>query len=196
MSESTAEQLRRRLILDYEALKTHLARYLGSADRASDALQDTWLRLERAAPREPVSRPFAYLLRIAYNIDLKRRQGRAAQTVTLDDARAALNLVDDAPGPERAVEARSDLAALERALAELTPRRREILIASRADGVPLREIAARLGISQRLVEMELRLALIHCGRSLGRKIIRRFGPRLAEGSDNQDVERLTEGEQG
>jgi RNA polymerase sigma-70 factor, ECF subfamily len=185
MSEATRELLRRFLMLDYEALKIQLARYLGSTDHASEALQDTWLRLDQASLRGPVERPYPYLLRIAYNLALKRRQ-RERETVTLDDARAALHLVDDAPHPARVAEARSELAALERALAELPPRQREILIASRAEGVPLREIAARLDVSQRLVEMELKSALLHCGRRLGRKIVQRFGPRAAEGSDSQE----------
>ena len=121
---------------------------------------------------------------MAYNIALKRRQGERG-TATLEEARAALKLVDEAPDPERVAEGRSEVAALERALAELPPRRREILIASRADGTPLREIAISLGVSQRLVEMELKLALIHCGRHLDRKIVQRFGPRPVKGSDNQ-----------
>lgn len=193
MSEFSRETLRRRLVLDYAALKTQLARYLGSAEHASDALQDTWLRLERAMPRQPVERPFVYLLRMAYNSALKQRQ-RERTTATLEEARAALNLIDESPDPERVAEARSELGALERALAELPPRRREILIASRADGTPLREIAARLGVSQRLVEMELKLALIHCGRHLDRKIVQRFGPRPAQGSDNKEMDVPTKGE--
>jgi RNA polymerase sigma-70 factor, ECF subfamily len=184
MSNSTRERLRRLFLLDYEALKTHLTRYLGSADRASDALQDTWLRLERVAAIGPVNRPYPYLLRIAYNIGLKRREGER-RTVALAEARAALDLVDDAPDPARIAEGRSEVAALEQALAELTPRRREILLASRVDGIPLREIAVRQDISQRLVEMELKLALIHCGRRLGRRITQRFGPRASRGSEKQ-----------
>ncbi len=38
--------------------------------------------------------------------------------MTLDDARAALNLVDDAPDPERTAEARSELKVLDEALAD------------------------------------------------------------------------------
>jgi RNA polymerase sigma-70 factor (ECF subfamily) len=177
------EILRQRLLIDYDELKAQLARRLGSTDRAEDALQDAWLRLDGASSAGTISRPFAYLLRVAYNIGLKRRS-RERATMTLDDARTALNLVDGSPGPEDVVEARSELAVLDRALAELTPRRREILLASRADGTPLREIASRLGISQRLVEMELKMALIHCGRRLDRKIIQRFGPRPFQGSDD------------
>ncbi|GGF32212.1 ECF sigma factor VreI [Aliidongia dinghuensis] len=179
------EILRQRLLLDYDELKTQLARRLGSAHHAEDALQDAWLRLDGTSSIGTISRPFPYLLRIAYNLGLKRRL-RDREAKTLDDARAALNLVDETPGPAEIVEARSEFAAFERALAELTPRRREILLASRADGTPLRAIADRLGISQRLVEMELKMALIHCGRRLDRKIIQRFGPRRFRGSDEQE----------
>jgi RNA polymerase sigma-70 factor (ECF subfamily) len=113
---------------------------------------------------------------------------RQPQTMTIEDARAALDLVDDTPGPADILEGRSELRALEQALGELSTRRREILLASRADGVPLRDIAKRQGISQRMVEMELKQALIHCGRRLGRKIIQRFGPGAVQGSDNQKDE--------
>lgn len=188
MSESNRELLRRLLVVEYRALKTQLARYLGSADHADDALQDTWVRLEHASPRGPIRRPYPYLLRIAYNIALKRRLGERT-TMTLDDARAALDLADDAPGPARIAEARSELAALEGVMAELPERQREILIASRTEGVPLREIAARLGVSQRLVEMELKLALMHCGRRLGRTIVQRFGPGAMAGSQSQRKDR-------
>jgi RNA polymerase sigma-70 factor (ECF subfamily) len=177
------EILRQRLLLDYDELKTQLTRRLGSTDHAEDALQDAWLRLDGASSVGTVNRPFPYLLRIAHNLGLKRR-ARERDTMTLDDARLALSLVDETPGPAEIAEARSELTALDKALAELTPRRREILLASRADGEPLREIADRLGVSQRLVEMELKMALIHCGRCLDRKITQRFGPRPFQGSDD------------
>ena len=60
------------------------------------------------------------------------------------------------------------IEALEKAIAELTPRRRVILLAARLQGMPQREIASRLGVSLRLVEKELRLAQEHCARKLGK----------------------------
>jgi RNA polymerase sigma-70 factor, ECF subfamily len=180
VSDSGRDLLRRLLLLNYDDLKAQLARRLGSVELAGEALQDTWLQLEGVAPIGPIHRPQPYLLRIAYHIALNRRRSERS-SVTLDDARAALDLVDDAPGPERAVEARSEILALEEALAEMPPRRRAILLASRAEGVPLSEIAARFGISQRMTEIELKSALIHCGQRLGRKIVQRFGPRRPEG---------------
>jgi RNA polymerase sigma-70 factor, ECF subfamily len=184
MSDSTHDLLRQLLLSSYDELKVQLARRLGSVERASDALQDTWLRLEGTAQVGTVQRLHPYLVRIAYNIALKRRQAER-ETVTLEDARAALNLVDETPDPERVVEAKSEAAALERALTELSPRRREILLASRIEGISLKEIAVQHGISQRMVEIELKFALIHCGRRLGRKIVQRFGPRSPAGSYNK-----------
>lgn len=185
MSDSSRDVLRLRLLVDYDEIKARLARRLGSADQASDALHDTWIRLEQASQIGAVERPRPYLLRIAYHLSLKRR-ARERETVTLDDAREALNLVDEAPDPERIAKARSELRALDEALAELSPRRRDILLASRVEGVPLHQIAARYGLSQRMIEKELKLALIHCGRRLGRNIVQRFGPGIAKGSPKKN----------
>lgn len=184
MTESSRDLLRQLLLLRYGELRNRLAHSLGSVDRANDALQETWLRLEATAQIGVVHRPQPYLLRIAHNIAVKRRLAER-ETTTLDDARAALSLVDDAPDPERAVAGKSESMALERALAELSPRRRDILLASRVEGVSLSEIAARYGLSQRMVEMELKVALVHCGRRMGRKIVQRFGPRSPEGSQDK-----------
>jgi RNA polymerase sigma-70 factor, ECF subfamily len=184
MSDAGRRLLRAVLLLEYDGLKARLTRRLGSADRAADALQDAWLRLEHAEPSGPVDRPYPYLLRIAYNIALKSRS-RERDIVTLDDARARLGLVEDAPDPERIVLAQSEMALVQQALAELTPRRREILLASRVDGVALRELAVRFNISQRMVEMELKSALVHCGRRLGRKIVQRFGPHRDRGINQE-----------
>jgi DNA-directed RNA polymerase specialized sigma24 family protein len=71
---------------------------------------------------------------------------------------------------------------LVQALADLTPRRRDILLASRLENIPLHVIAARLDVSQRLVEIELKHALAHCALRLDREVIQRFGPRLSKGS--------------
>lgn len=181
MSAPDSAALRQLLLGGYGELKTRLTRRLGSAELAADVLQDTWLRLECATPSEPIRRPKSYLFRIAYNIALKRR-GAERETVTLDDAEAALGLVDEAPGPASIVENRSELALLREALAELTRRQREILFAARLDNVPLSELARRHGLSQRWVERELRHAVLHCARRLDRKVVQRFGPKPREGS--------------
>jgi RNA polymerase sigma-70 factor, ECF subfamily len=187
MSDSGSDALRQVFLVGYNDLKNRLMQRLGSAELASDALQDTWLRLERLTPIEPIQQPKPYLLRIAYNIALKRLRGER-ELVTLDDAEAAIGLASDAPSAAQIAEGRSDLERLRQAVAELAPRRREILFASRLDGIPLKVLAERYGISQRFVERELRRAVLHCAERLDRKVVQRFGPRPLEASDKETSE--------
>ncbi len=178
MTEAGARLLRQTFLVGYGDLKTRLTQRLGSAELASEALQDTWLRLDDVKLTAPVAQPRPYLLRVAYHLALKRLR-RQRRTVSLDDATAALDLVDDGPSAEHVVASRAELQDLQRAVQELPARRREILLASRLDNVPLRVLAERFGIPQRLVERELRRAVLHCAARLDRKVVQRFGPRAA-----------------
>jgi RNA polymerase sigma-70 factor (ECF subfamily) len=181
MTVSRQHSLREIFLLNYDDLKVRLTQRLGSSELAADALQDTWLRLENVESAGPVHRPRPYILQIAYNIALKRLR-RERHIATLDDARAALSLVDEAPDAAQVAEARSELLQLRQAVEELTPRRREILFASRLSGTPLHVLAERHGISQRMVERELKQAVLHCAKRLGRRIVQRFGPGALEAS--------------
>lgn len=188
MVDAIRDRLRRHFLLSYDELKRRLTRRLGSSELAGDALQDAWLRLDKMSPADPIDRPYPYILRTAYNLGLRYRQ-RTNRIPTVDDARSALGLVDEAPDPARVWEGRAELEMLKQAMKELTPRRQHILLASRLDGIPLHEIAAHHGISRRMAERELKDALNHCAARLGRKIVRRFGPRPRQVSDKE-----TEGE--
>jgi RNA polymerase sigma factor (sigma-70 family) len=175
MSESGRDLLHRFFMASYDQLRARLVRRLGSVELADDALQETWLRIEGSAP-DGVRSPMLYLLKTAFHVAL--RQIRAEKRfVTLSDAQIAIGLADDVSNPEQSAMARSELEMLARALGDLTPRRRQILLWSRLDGVPLREIAERLDVSQRLVEIELKHALAHCAERLNRNLIQRFGPK-------------------
>jgi RNA polymerase sigma-70 factor (ECF subfamily) len=181
MTETTWTILRQLLADRYDDFRRRLTRRLGSEELAHETLHETWVHLHGKEAIGTIEAPSNYLLRMAFNIatDRRRREIRLARRFEI---RAVLETADEAPGPEREAEARREIAALERALEELTPRRRMILLASRLEGLHLREIAERLGISQRLVEIELKNAVDHCAERLDRKVTRRFGPRPRETS--------------
>jgi RNA polymerase sigma factor (sigma-70 family) len=168
--------LRQLLAEKYDDLRSRLTRRLGSEELASEVLHETWLRLDQGIDAKSIRSPGAYLFRSALNIAIDR--GRAERRrVQPSKIEAMLYIADDAPGPAQQAEARLELEQLERALEELTPRRRTILLAARLEGLPLWQIAERLDISQRLVEIELKHALEHCAQRLNRNVTRRFGPR-------------------
>ena len=173
--------LRQTLVLAYSELRRWLIGRLGSAELAEDVLHETYLRLDRADPAQPVRNPKLYLMRMALNLAWRRLKTESRH-VSLTEATEALGVADDLPDPARAAEAHFEVKALGDALNSLTPRRREILLASRVEGIPLRLIAKKIGVSQRTVEIELKHALAHCALHLGREVVQRFGPKARKES--------------
>ncbi|MCK9917168.1 RNA polymerase sigma factor [Microbacteriaceae bacterium K1510] len=160
MTETTRSALINVLVTSYDDFKRLLTHRLGSAELAGEALQDTFLRLESATAMGPVRKPRAYLLRTAFNLALNRVVAEKRR-VTLAEVDAMLEIADDAPDPARIVEARSDVVVIQRALRELSPRRREIVIAACLDDVSLKVLAKRFGVSLRTIQIELKQTLIH-----------------------------------
>ncbi|MCA1454172.1 sigma-70 family RNA polymerase sigma factor [Bradyrhizobium sp. BRP22] len=183
--------MRRAFLLGYDDLKLRLTKRLGSIELAGDSLQEAWISLERAAPIGPVLRPQSYIFRIAYNIALKRLR-RERDVVTLDQAIEELDLVDEAPGPAEVTEGRAEWALLAQAAKELTPRRLDILFAVRLEGLSIRDVATKHDISERLVALELKQAVLHCAERLKRNVVSRFSSGPSEGSHREGAQRTDE----
>jgi RNA polymerase sigma factor (sigma-70 family) len=181
MSNVVARTLRDFLVADYSAMDRRLALRLGSADLASDVMQETYLRVEALNEIESIRSPKDYLFRIALNIANDRHRA-ANRRLTSEEVDSLLDLPDDRPDPEREIEARSEMNLLKRAIAELPERRRKVLMLSRIEGLPNREIAARLRVTVRTVEMDLKQAIEHCAERLKRPVPVKFGFRRPETS--------------
>jgi RNA polymerase sigma factor (sigma-70 family) len=179
MSETSWEALRERFIVKYESFRARLRRRLGSDDMAQESLQETWLQLAKSDGTRSVLQPDSYLFGIALNMaaGLRRAEIRYASRLEIE---AATEIADEAAGPDKIVEAQFDLQALERAIGELPPRRRVILLAVRLQDVPIQTLADTLGLSRRMVEIELKRAIEYCAGRLDRPVTRRFGPKPAE----------------
>jgi RNA polymerase sigma-70 factor (ECF subfamily) len=170
-------RLRGQLIENYDGLIRKLTRRLGSSDFAHEALHETFLRLDRVTDSEPVRSPADYLFRTAINI-AKDRQKAENYRVSAAEIDELLDICDDGPDPCKVAEARSEIEAFKRALAELPQRPREVLCSISIEGQPPHEVAARLQVSVRTVESDLKLALGHCADALNRTLgLRLGGPR-------------------
>jgi RNA polymerase sigma factor (sigma-70 family) len=169
--------LRDFFVAGYHDLRRRLTRRLGSADLANDVLQETWLRLDsRTGDAAAISRPQDYILRVALNIasDQKRSERRR---LTYSEVEALYHFVETAVDLEQDLEARSELKALGRAFNELSARQRAILVGVRVHGTAHAELAKQFGISERMVDKDLRRALEHCADRLDRTVFTRFGSR-------------------
>jgi RNA polymerase sigma factor (sigma-70 family) len=189
MSSGNITILRDLLLADYNDFDRRLTRRLGSADLASDVLHETYLRVESIGETGAVNRPKAYLFRIALNIANDRRRVENRR-LTVDEVDALLDIPDDRPDAARVIEDRSELSLLKRAIAELPERRRNVLILSRIEGLPNREIAARLGLTVRTIETDLKQAVEHCADKMKRTSPDKFGfHRSGSSYHKRDVDR-------
>jgi RNA polymerase sigma-70 factor (ECF subfamily) len=171
MSDTTIKALRNLLLADYGNLDRRLTRRLGCADFASDVLQETFLRLEGMSEIGPVRSPKAYLFRIAVNIANDRRRSESRR-LTVDEIDSLLDIPDDRPDAARVIEDRSEINLLRQAIAELPERRRQVLLLSRVEDLPHREIAQRLGVTVRTIETDLKQAVEHCALRLKRRSLK------------------------
>jgi RNA polymerase sigma-70 factor (ECF subfamily) len=167
-------RLRGQLVENYDGLIRKLTRRLGSSDFAHEALHETFLRLDRVTDPEPVRSPSDYIFRTAINIAKDRLKAQNYR-ISASEIDALLDVCDDGPDPARVAEARSEIEAFKRALAELPPRPREVLCSIALDEQRPHEVATRLKVTVRTVESDLKLALGHCADTLNQKLRRRLG---------------------
>ncbi|WP_150293909.1 RNA polymerase sigma factor [Sphingobium estronivorans] len=131
-------------------------------DDAADIVQDAYVRLTAAAEQTEVRNPGAFLHVTAINLIRDRGRASGIQRLAAENDAAPDDIACTAPDVERAIIGRQDLAVLERALAELPPKRRAALVLYRFDNMSHAAIAQQLGISISMVEKHVRLALDHC----------------------------------
>lgn len=185
MTEAGWAELQRRLLMRYAHLKKRLTRHLGSADLAGEALQDTWLRLERGGELAAVRNPDTYLYSMAINIAFNRRRAESRR-LTTSEVDVLLDVADDAPDPARVIETRAELELLVTIIGELPLRQQAILLAARLEGVPRRDIAARFGVSERFVQRELQEAHDYCATRFEKTMSSRFRSRPHEVSTGRE----------
>jgi RNA polymerase sigma factor (sigma-70 family) len=146
-------------ILPWEPeVRRWLSRYSRTlqSDDIDDLIQEAYARLwssDFSHIRD--GRKFLYtIVRNALHDQLRRARivqfECVAEIDTLD--------IGEAPGPERQVSARQQFEQLLQVLKQLTPQRRRVYQLRKFEDLPLREIAQRLGVTEKTVENLLGLA--------------------------------------
>lgn len=155
------EQERRRRIVRWVAesvmpheakVRAWLARARMSQEDVDDVIQEAYCRLAALDGFEAIDRPDAYFFSIARN--LLASQMRRARIVQIEAVAEleALAPFDEMPSPERHAAARIELARVRALVAALPERCRQIFEMRKLEGLPQREIAARLGVTESIIE--------------------------------------------
>jgi RNA polymerase sigma factor (sigma-70 family) len=120
-----------------------------------DLCQDVYVRVYEAALERRPERPKAFVLATARNLLINRvRRDQIVRIEAVADLEA-VNIALDEPSPERAVIARDMLRRLQSALDRLPARCRQAVVMKKVEGLPAREIASRMGISENTVNRHL-----------------------------------------
>jgi len=143
-------------------LRRFFMRRFRNAAEASDATQETFLRMLDAPPKTIIENPQAYLFQIAKSVARVTSSRLAADADLFLPAIMGENQAADAPDQERIVSGRQSLILLAKAIENLPSRCQEVFILSRLHGMSNGEIAARLGVSRNMVEKHIIKALLHC----------------------------------
>jgi RNA polymerase sigma-70 factor (ECF subfamily) len=131
-----------------------LRRRLDDPAAVDDVIQEAYCRLADLKGVGHIASGRAYFIMTVRNIVAD--QIRRARIVRFDSAAEmdSLNLIDEEPSPERIVGARRELRRVQSLIARLPDKCRRIFILRRIEGVPQREIARRLSISENTVESQ------------------------------------------
>lgn len=141
-----------------EALVRFLMTRVDSEQEARDVAQEAYVRMLQLHSPGVVSFLSGYLFKTASNIAIDRMRSRTLQrrVASRDDSQDR----HDAP-PEQHLEAREQLELIDRFVEELPPKCQQAFLLHRIDNVSPPEIAARLGVTKRMVHHYLVRALAH-----------------------------------
>lgn len=156
-------------------LKAYLRNSFPAVRDVEDVVQESYLRLWRSRAVQPIHSAKAFLFKVARHValNLVDRQ-RASPVIGVGDL-TALPVLEDRLGVVETVGRNEKLRLLVHALATLPPRCREITVLRKLQGVPQKEIAARLGIAEKTVEEQVARGVRRCEEYLRRRGVTHAG---------------------
>jgi RNA polymerase sigma factor (sigma-70 family) len=145
----------REILVHEAALVQFLRRHWTQTDELHDLRQEVYVRIYEAAAKALPQQPKSFLFATARHLMTDRlRRGRVVSIETAGDFES-LNVLVDEVSPEHRLSARQILKRLAEALDRLPGRCRQIVWLRRVEELPQKEVAARLGISEKAVEKQI-----------------------------------------
>ncbi len=150
-------------VLPHEAaLRAYLRGQFPGLRDVDDLVQESYLRLLETKRHHEIVSPRAYLFTTARNAALAQLR----RPKIFSDERAAdlsgPEAVESGPGAAETLNLRQEIDVLMEAIDALPPRCREIFILRKLEGLPQKQIAARLGLSEQTVQVQLARGAAKC----------------------------------
>ncbi|WP_242113313.1 RNA polymerase sigma factor [Luteimonas aquatica] len=146
---------KREILVHEAALAGYLRRCWPHADELHDLRQEIYVRVYEAAGKALPGQPKSFLFATARHLMTDRlRRSRVVSIEAMGDIES-LNVLVDEVSPERWCGGRQTLKQLAEAFDRLPDRCREVFWLRRVEELPQKEVAMRLGISEKTVEKHI-----------------------------------------
>ena len=180
----------KREILAHEAsLVRYLFRTWPHRQEVFDLRQDVYVRVYEAAAKARPQAPKAFLFATARHLMTDRiRRKRIVSIDSVGDL-DALNVMVEDISPEQHISGYEELRRLAEAIDRLPPRCREVVWLRRVDELAQKEVAVRLGITQKVVEKHVMKGM----KLLAAALFRTESGQPEEKSRSSDVKGTTHG---
>jgi RNA polymerase sigma-70 factor (ECF subfamily) len=143
------------VLVHEEALVAFLRRNWRCHDEVPDLRQEIYVRVYEASMQKRPHTPKAFLFATARHLLADRVRRQRIVSITAVGDLESLNVLKDERTPDRWLGGRETLQRLAIAIDRLPDRCREVVWLRRVEDLPQKEIARRLGISEKTVEKHI-----------------------------------------
>jgi RNA polymerase sigma-70 factor (ECF subfamily) len=152
MDESLDAWFKREILVHEAALMRYLTRTWPNRQEIGDLRQDIYVRIYEAAAKAVPFSPKSFLFTTARHLMTDRIRRKRIVSIDAVGDLDALNVLIEEITPEQHTSAHQELRRLAEAIDQLPPRCREVVWLRRVNELPQKDVAVRLGITQKRVE--------------------------------------------
>jgi RNA polymerase sigma factor (sigma-70 family) len=156
MGEPLESWFKREILSHEEILMRFLTRVWPHRDELADIRQEAYARVYEAASKARPSSPKAFLFTTARHLMADRVRRERIVSIRAGGDTEFLNVLVDEISPEQRASANEELVRLARAFDRLSAKCREVVWLRRVKELTQKEVAERLGLSEKTVEKHLR----------------------------------------
>jgi RNA polymerase sigma-70 factor (ECF subfamily) len=154
------------------SLRSYLNGSFPAVRDVDDVVQESFLRAWKTKAKQPINSAKGFLFKVARHlaIDVIRREKRSP--IEAVGSLEAIDVSEDKPIVSSTVSRNEKIQLLVSAIDSLPPKCRQVVILRKLKGVPVRQIAEELQISEKGVEIQLTRGIARCREYLAKRGIR------------------------
>ena len=133
-----------------------------------DVIQETYTRMLSVPSLETIRHPRQYAIKTARAIVIDHMRRSRVVSIASAGRSETFDVPEREANAEQRLEFQEEVAAVEDALAQLPEKCRMTLLLRRVEGLSQKEVARRLGISEKMVERHMTDSVRHLIRLFGR----------------------------